>query len=200
MQILMEPEVWVEIINKGTLAFVAVVAMIVGPVLQWRIARRQTELQKSIAERQAELQQTISQRAAADNVSAKRQNWIDELRKDMSEFLTVMARLNELRRPTTGISKEDEAKNFDGMAMRNFRATELGIRIRLRLNPNEEEHNKLVSLIRELSDASVDPPPNETPEQGEAAKRAFHGTRDKVVAHMQKLLKHEWERVKKGVV
>jgi len=30
MQILMEPEVWVEIINKGTLAFVAVVAMIVG--------------------------------------------------------------------------------------------------------------------------------------------------------------------------
>lgn len=97
MQTSIEPAVWVEMVNKGTLAFVAVVAMIVGPVLQWRIAKRQTELQKSIAERQAELQRTIAQRAAADNVSAKRQNWIDELRKDMSEFLTVVARLNELR-------------------------------------------------------------------------------------------------------
>jgi hypothetical protein len=55
MQTATEPAVWVEIINKGTLAFVAVIAMIVGPVLQWRIAKRQTELQKSIAERQAEL-------------------------------------------------------------------------------------------------------------------------------------------------
>lgn len=200
MQTAVEPAVWVEIINKGTLAFVAVIAMIVGPVLQWRIAKRQTELQKSIAERQAELQGTIAQRMAADNVSAKRQNWIDELRKDMSEFLTVMARLNELRRPTKGISKEDVAKNLEDMATYNFRATELGIRIRLRLNQNEEEHNKLMWLIRELSDASADPPPNETHEQSEAAKKAFHGARDKVVAHMQKILKNEWERVKKGVV
>lgn len=86
------------------------------------------------------------------------------------------------------------------MATYNFRGSELGVRIRLRLNPNEEEHNRLVSLIRELSDASADPPPNETPEQSEAAKKAFQGTRDKIVAHMQKILKHEWERVKKGAV
>lgn len=178
MQTSVEPAVWVEIINKGTLAFVAIVAMIVGPVLQWRIAKR----------------------TAADNVSAKRQNWIDELRKDMSEFLTVVARLNELRRPAKGISKEDEAKNFADMATYNFRGSELGIRIRLRLNPNEEEHNKLLSLIKELSDASADPLSNETPEQSEAAMKTFHGARDKVVAHMQKILKHEWERVKKGVV
>jgi hypothetical protein len=200
MQSSIDPAVWVEIINKGTLAFVAVVAMIVGPALQWRIAKRQTELQKSIAERQAELQQTIAQRMAADNVSAKRQNWIDELRKDMSEFLTVMARLNELRRPAKGLSKADEVKNFEDVATYNFRGSELGIRIKLRLNPNEEEHNKLVSLLGELSDASADPPPNETPEHSEAATRAFRGARDKVVAHMQMILKHEWERVKKGVV
>lgn len=86
------------------------------------------------------------------------------------------------------------------MATYNFRGSELGIRIRLRLNPNEEEHNKLLSLIKELSDASEDPPPNETPEQSEAAKKTFHDARDRVVAHMQKILKHEWERVKKGVV
>lgn len=200
MQISVEPAVWVEIINKGTLAFVAVVAMIVGPVLQWPITKRQTELQKSIAERQAELQRTIAQRTAADNVFAKRQNWIDELRKDMSEFLTVVARLNELRRPMKGISKEDEAQNFEDMATYNFRGSELGIRIWLRLNPNEEEHNTLLSLIKELSDPSEDSPPNETSEQSQAAKKMFHDARDRVVAHMQKILKHEWERVKKGVM
>jgi hypothetical protein len=110
MQISVEPAVWVEIISKGTLAFVA---MIVGPVLQWRIAKRQTDLQKSIAYRQAELRRSIAQRMAADDVSAKRQNWIDELCKDMSEFLTVMARLNELRRPAKGISKENERERVE---------------------------------------------------------------------------------------
>lgn len=184
-----DPAGWVEIINKGTLAFVAFVAMIVGPILQWLIAKRQTDLQK-----------TIAQRTAADNVSAKRQIWIDELRKDMSEFLTVMARLNDLRRPSKDISPEDAAKNFEERAQYNFRGSELGIRIKLRLNPKEEEHNKLVSLLGELSDASVNPTPDETAEHKEIAKKAFYSARDKVVAHMQIILKHEWERVKKGIV
>lgn len=184
-----DPAWWVEVINKGTLAFVAFVAMIVGPILQWLIAKRQTDLQK-----------TIAQRTAADNVSAKRQIWIDELRNDMSEFLTVMARLNELNRPNKDISPEDAAKNFEDIAQYNFRGTELGIRIRLRLNPKEEEHNKLVSLLGSLSDASANPPPNETPEQKEKAKKDFYAARDKVVAYMQTILKHEWERVKKGIV
>ncbi len=184
-----DPAWWVEIINKGTLAFVAFVAMIVGPILQWRIAKRQTDLQK-----------TIAQRAAADNVSAKRQIWIDELRKDMSEFLTVMARLNELHRPNKDISPAGAAKNFEDIAQYNFRGSELGIRIKLRLNPKEEDHNKLVSLLGALSDASVNPSPKETPEQKEIAQKAFYSARDSVVSHMQTILKHEWERVKKGIV
>jgi hypothetical protein len=189
MQTPIDPAWWVEIINKGTLAFVAFVAMIVGPILQWFIAKRQTDVQK-----------TIAQRTAADNVSAKRQIWIDELRKDMSEFLTVMARLNELHRPNKGISPEGAAKNFEDKAQYSFRGTELGIRIKLRLNPKEEEHNNLVSLIGKLSKASEDPPLNETPEQKETAKKAFYSARDKIVAQMQTILKHEWERVKKGIV
>ena len=56
----------VEELTKIITASVALVAVIVGPFLQWRIAKRQ----------------------AADNISSKRQNWIDELRKDSAESLS----------------------------------------------------------------------------------------------------------------
>ena len=72
---------WTKIIT----ASVALVAVIIGPLLQWRIARRQ----------------------AADNISSKRQFWIDELRKDSAEFLQILARLEELRRPNPNLPIED---------------------------------------------------------------------------------------------
>lgn len=176
-----------DVINKIALAVVAVVALVVGPILQWWIAKRQ-----------AELQRTIANRVAADNISAKRQNWIDELRQDMAEFLTASARLNELMRPAPNLSEEDQRKNFEEMATNNFRAHELGLRIKLRLNPKEALHNTLVDLLKKLADVSKDPPPNETPEQAKAANKAFSDVRAEVIAHMQMILKYEWERVKSG--
>ena len=165
-------EDWTKIIT----ASVALVAVIVGPLLQWRIARRQ----------------------AADNISSKRQNWIDELRKDSAEFLQILARLEELRRPTPGLSVDDQKLVFDEMAVANARGNELGIRIKLRLNPNEEGHKKLVDLFAGLAAASKDPVPGETLEQRKAAQQAFFQARDKVIQHLQIILKREWERVKFG--
>lgn len=165
-------EEWTKIIT----ACVALVAVIVGPLLQWRIARRQ----------------------AADNVSSKRQNWIDELRKDSAEFLQILARLEELRRPNPNLALEDQKLVFDEAAAANARATELGIRIKLRLNPNEEEHKKLVELFAGLAAVSKDPPPSETIDQRKMAQQAFFRERDKIVQHLQKILKREWERVKLG--
>ena len=51
-----------------------------------------------------------------------------------------------------------------------------------------------------LADASPDPPANETGAQLLAARRAHKEARDAVVAHLQIILKHEWERVKRGEV
>lgn len=165
-------EEWTKIIT----ATVALVAVIVGPLLQWRIARRQ----------------------AADNVSSKRQNWIDELRKDSAEFLQLIARIEELRRPSPNLSIEDQKLVFDEMATANARANELGVRIKLRLNPNEVEHIKLVDLFAELAAACKDPPPGETEDQRKAAMQVFFRVRDKIISHLQTILKHEWERVKQG--
>lgn len=162
--------------NKVVVGIAALVGLVVSPVLQWCIAKRQ----------------------AADNISAKRQIWIDELRKEVAEYLTLFARLEELRRPASNLSSEDKKANFTDRMDANKRAMELGIRIQLRLNPKEADHNTFMCLLRALSDACKDPPTNETDEQKEAAQKQFSEARDKVTEHVQSILKHEWERVKRG--
>lgn len=179
---------------------IALLAVFFGPLMTYRLGKRQLKMQSDIAVKQVETQAAIAKRQIADSISAKRQNWIDELRSDMAVFLTVHARLNDLRRPAENLSEEDQRKNFDEMATNNFRAHELGVRIKLRLNPKEEKHNELVALLGKLADASKDPPPNETEDQKNAAIKVFRDVREQVISHMQTILKHEWERVKSGDV
>lgn len=179
---------------------IALLAVFFGPLMTYRLGKRQLKMQADIAVKQVETQAAIAKRQIADSISAKRQNWIDELRSDMAVFLTANARLNELRRPAANLSEEDQRKNFEEMATNNFRAHELGVRIKLRLNPKEEMHNELVDLLGKLADASKDPPPNETEDQKNAAIKIFLDVREQVISHMQTILKHEWERVKSGDV
>jgi hypothetical protein len=157
-------------------ALTALIAVIVGPLLQWRIARRQ----------------------AADNVSAKRQNWIDELRKDCAAFLQTVARLEELRRPNPAADATDQKKTIDEKAEANAKAHELQIRIRLRLNPSEADHNTLLGLFGALAALCKDPSPDETDADRKAARIAFHAQMNKIVGHLQVILKKEWERVRTG--
>ena len=154
----------------------ALVAVIVGPLLQWRIAERQ----------------------AADNISAKRQNWIDELRKDCAAFLQLSAKLEELRRPHPQSSPEDRKRTFDERAETNAKANELFNRIRLRLNPNEADHNRLFELFAGLAATCKDPSPGETNDDRRKSAMAFHEQTNRIVSHRQTILRKEWERVKKG--
>ncbi len=187
-------------LNKIVLAIVALVALFLGPFIQSRIAARQVKMQEDIARRQLETQQQIARRQIADNISTKRQVWIDELRKDAAEVLTLFARLQELKRPSANLSDDDKRKNFDEKSVANARAHELAIRIKLRMNPTEDEHNEFDRLMGVLASACSDPPPNETPDQVRTAQGAFNKARGDVISHLQKILKHEWERVKRGDV
>jgi hypothetical protein len=162
--------------TKYVVAVTALVAVIVGPLLQWAIARRQ----------------------AADNISAKRQNWIDELRKDAAEYLTLIGHLQDLRRPTPGLSRDEEIVLFNEKAAANAKAMELALRIRLRLNPSEVDHNELNRLFEVLARASPDPTPGEAPGDITRERAAFFAARENVVKQLQAILKKEWERVKSG--
>ena len=187
--------------NKIVLAVVALVALFLGPFMQFKIAKRQVMMQEEIAKRQTETQQQIATRQIADSISSMRQAWIDELRKDASEYLALLDRIKELKRSVPGLCEEDQKRNFDEDASAIARARELGIRINLRLNPLEEEHNKLVRLLNALaSHADTNPPITEKDEQSRSALNAYTKARSNVVSHLQTILKHEWERVKRGDV
>jgi hypothetical protein len=186
--------------NKIIVAIVALIAVFLGPFIQFKIAKRQVAMQEEIAKRQTETQQQIAKRQIADSISLRRQVWIDELRKDASEYLTHIARIEDLKRPDTNLSEEDQKKNFEERAAASARGHELGIRIKLRLNPLEDEHNELVRLLEVLSNVCKDPPPNETKEQIALAQTAFRKARGDVISHIQTILKLEWEKVKRGEV
>ena len=188
--------------NKIVLALVALIALFLGPWLQWRIARRQIQIQAEIANRQIMTQSRIATRQIADNISSKRQNWIDELRKDAAEFLTVVGRIQELKRPRVDAlnAKSALADDFKERLESEMRAKELGTRIKLRLNPNKADHNRLVELIGEMASKGYDLNRKYTPAQESEAARVFNEANNAVVRHLQTILKHEWERVKKGDV
>ena len=185
--------------NKLVLAVVALVALFLGPWMQWRIAKKQVQMQADIGRLQIETQSRIATRQIADNISSKRQNWIDELRKDAAEFLTVVGRLQELKRPRV-VAMTEIAEDFKERLAADMRAKELETRIRLRLNLNEAEHNRLVQLIGEMASKGYQLNRSYSPSDEEQMARDFNEARNAVVKHLQVILKHEWERVKKGDV
>jgi type II secretory pathway pseudopilin PulG len=188
--------------NKIALALVALIALFLGPWMQWLIAKRQVQMQAEIANRQIETQSRIATRQIADNISSKRQNWIDELRKDAAEFLTVVSRIQELKRTRVEqiIAMTDIANDFKERLSAEMRAKELGTRIKLRLNPNEAVHNRLIELISEMTSKGHELNRRYTAEEEAQVARIFNEANNAVVEHLQIILKYEWERVKKGDV
>lgn len=188
--------------NKLVLAMVALVALFLGPWMQWLIARRQVQMQAEIARLQVETQSRIATRQIADNISSKRQNWIDELRKDAAEFLTVVGRIQELKRPRVEqmVAKTEIAEDFKERLAAEMRAKELDTRIRLRLNPNEVEHNRLVQLIGKMASTGYQLNRRYSVDDEDKIALAFNEANNAVAEHLQTILKHEWERVKKGDV
>ena len=188
--------------NKLVLAIVALVALFLGPLMQWLIAKKQVQMQAAITKQQIETQSRIATRQIADNISSKRQNWIDELRKDAAEFLTVVGRIQELKRPRVKqmVDREEIADDFKERLTAEMRAKELGTRIRLRLNPNEKEHNLLVQLIGEMAEKGYQLNRQYSSAEEEQMAFAFNKASNAVLEHLQIILKHEWERVKKGDV
>lgn len=100
-------------------ALTALVAVIVGPVITWRVARSQ-----------------INANVRANN----RQKWINSLRNNLSEFLSSQ-RLICLYHHGNPFDNEIATESFQKMLQESM--------IRLLINPNEEDHAELVRLLHE---------------------------------------------------
>jgi hypothetical protein len=136
----------------------ALIAVTVGPIVTICVSRRQIR---------------------ASVVSSNRQQWINNLRDTIADFLAkiIMVRtLNARSHPDISTLPRLEE------AMR------LGNKIELLLNPKDADHAELAGLIGQLADPST-----ETDRDLD-----INGLNRRVVQVSQAILKREWDRVKHG--
>lgn len=110
-----------------------------------------------------------------------RQQWIDNLRNTISEFCSITKNIILLWNQYDKHNKETEAiyKDFEMMVFK----------IKLLINPNEEDHKMLVTLVEEINQDLYDP--LFVPKKIDTLLRSL-------VSCSQGILKREWEVVKKG--
>ena len=137
-------------------AAVAAIATVVGPLVTTRISRRQT-------------------------VSTLRQQWIDRLREDISEFLSLIN--HYLLYTEIPLETEDEQRSYR-------RLLYLEAKIQMMVNPKEEDHLKLIELIGLLI-TTIHGSKSE-----EKRMDIISTNHNKLIALSQQILKREWERVK----
>lgn len=174
---------------KIAVGCVAIVGAITGPLVAWVVLHRQTHTQRTIADR-----------AAIDNVSAKRQAWIDALRSDTADYLAqtklFLRQIGRIRSDST-----DESvwrARLEASDTTEASITALRHRIQLRLNPTEQKHRDFAALIDKLAglrdSLAVIQPLDEAELNAE-----FGETVTAIIATMQSILKEEWNRVRSGM-
>lgn len=173
-----------QLFNWIALGLVAIISMIVGPCIQWKIAKRQTEFQAAIAKRQV-----------ADSIAGRRQAWIDALRSEIAEFLTVAESVVDLDRHRHSLEVDAAGRRVivERQTEHMVRGIFLKASIALRLNINELDHvllgDALDALSQELNKCDIGQEID-----GEDCRRLHQPVLDRA----RVLLKKEWTRVKSG--
>lgn len=111
-------------------------------------------------------------------LSANRQVWITELRKDISEFISLLTSISiyEFRK-----SSDKTSKTLDAIEKASF----LKCKISLMLNPLEEDHKRIIKLVEEAYDTILD----------DTNLDAWHHIMENLIKASQVVLKGEWKRV-----
>lgn len=160
---------------------IAFAAVIVGPFLQYRAAKKDREAHA--AELKAELaaqRETTERQIFASVRSSNRQAWIDALRADVGAYLNLSQQMAWLR--GHGMSAQP-GNELDKLM---FEAGRVLGSIELRLNPNEDSHKELMARLTNLSNTI------------QGAPTEFNQLRAAVVEQAQAIFKFEWNRVKLG--
>ena len=133
--------------------------------------------------------------AKEQKISDFRQSWIDALRREISEFASNARRISAEEHPidlrfTGSLVDSIEARNEailrpDLFHENRLRLAQSYYAIRLRLNPEEDDHITLLQRMDEIYAAL---------ESYEEVTEAL----DRLSVHSQGVLKREWQRVKEG--
>lgn len=139
---------------------VAALAVFVGPLISWIVTKHQVNSSLEVANKQI--------------IAPMRQVWINNLRDLLAEL--------------TSSALHYHGAGFDDRTDEEYqRLTFLEHRIRLMLNPLEEDHKQLEILIRRMI-STIDP--------GKAGNEDFQASHRAVINLARQVLKREWNRVK----
>lgn len=89
---------------------------------------------------------TGARTSRATVVSANRQRWIDAVREDVAEFIAVRAQLRVLEKAGSMERSGQDALLKEERELRT-KLIMLRARVEMRLNPDEDEHEKLLELM-----------------------------------------------------
>lgn len=154
--------------------FVAALAVFVGPIISWSIAKRQIRAASLLARDQIRSSLEASNKQI---IAPMRQAWINNLRDVLSELTS-----SALHYYVSGFEDRTE-KEYQ-------RVTLLESKVWLMLNAKEDDHQRLEVLIRKMIAAI----------QYEKGKEdEFPDLHIEVVALSRTILKREWDRVKEPI-
>lgn len=156
---------WTTLITSALIA--ALISSIVAIIGQW-VARQNAKLAAEIAQSNAKLAANLE---VSRTLSQSRQEWINVLREDMAEFIGICSIRLRFINGEEDLSDEEFARMIS-----------LSSRIRLRLNPDDEDFDELWSLMGSCA--------------SEADPRKLGRFSNKFAKVSQKILKQEWDVLK----
>lgn len=158
-----------------SLPFITIAIVICGTVITIKTINIRTEEAKNSFKESLDNQQLISNR---EIITKSRQEWINTLRDELAEFLSILHNID--------IKLDAEKRNPVDKDLRHLLSkSELkAAKIKLLINPNEEDHQELVKLVEDA-----------TSNLGEDDDYLLK-MNNKIISKSQDILKREWNRVK----
>ena len=157
-------------------ACTALVASVAGPIVTLTVARRQI---------------------SANVVSANRHRWIESLRDLVAEMIALIATATLVR-----LELARDAGTVSAIVVRDPAMIEkverlvlVRNKIRLMINPNEDDHRELLAAIETAFLRLTGDRAMGTPQE---ATRAMETSIEAITRCAQGILKREWARVKRG--
>ena len=121
-----------EILVKIAPSAVAIIAIIVGPIISLKVAKRQTDAALSVAD--------LNARSAV--LSKNRQEWINTLRDELSFYISKVNMV--LPKFVGGRDSPEFSALLSDIALHQFK-------IKLLINPSEDDHQMLVDKVNEIA-------------------------------------------------
>ncbi len=124
------------------------------------------------------------QQFKASVLSKNRQQWINKLRDLLAEYEAILFNVH------ANFKMGGVLQDRDAGLSHIMRANLIRSQMKLLINPKEDDHTRLIELMRRMDKAASN--------QGNEHTKRFSMLDKEYIALAQSILKREWERVKKG--